>query len=365
MMNNAIKLLINSAIILLLPICLLQGFQLESTNRFSINAMLPLDEPAEGSMAQFDWLLTVNGKIIQAKLMNLDVEAMHSFHLSSIWQQGDNDQDMTNSLYRYWLRASTAQTELRIGLQRINFGSARLIRPLQWFDKLDPLDLLEHTEGAKAGLAKAYFPDNSTLWLWAILSDGKPKGNEDVATTKGKLDNGLRYEFPLWSAETGLSLNHRPIFSPDSAKKTTESRLGLDIRYDTFAGLWLESSANYAPELDSRWSLQSVIGADYTFGLGNGLYVLAESGIKHSSDELSSLHSTELTSSAMMNYPLGLLDTIHYLASANWDTHLQTHALVLRRSYDKLAIELRASYQNNSDSGKDKTFLGALISYTI
>lgn len=364
-MNNTIKLLISSAIILLLPFSLLQGIQLDSTNRFSINAMLPLDEPSDGSSAQFDWLLSVNANFWQSKVLRLDAEAVHSSRLSSVWQQDGNDQDLHNDLYRYWLRASTAHTEFRLGLQRINFGSARLIRPLQWFDKLDPLDLLEQTEGAKAGLAKAYFPNNSTLWLWAILSDGKPKGNELIATTKDKLDYGLRYEFPLWSAETGLSLNHRPIFSPDSAQKATESRLGLDIRYDTFAGLWLESSANYAPELETKWSLQSVIGADYTLGLGNGLYVLAESGIKHSSDELSSLHITELSSSVMVNYPLGLLDTIHYLAFANWDTHLQTHALVLRRSYDKLAIELRASYQNNSDSGKDKQFLGALISYTI
>ncbi|MCB5261332.1 MAG: hypothetical protein LHW64_08945 [Candidatus Cloacimonetes bacterium] len=352
-------------IFLLLPFSLLQGFELDSTNRFSVNAMLHLDEPSEGSNAQFDWLLTVNAKLMQSKVLNLDAEAVHSAQLSSVWQQDDSDQDLQNDLYRYWLRASTARTELRVGLQRINFGSARLIRPLQWFDKLDPLDLLEQTEGAKAGLAKIYFPNNSTLWLWAILSDGKPKGNEWISTTKDKFDYGLRYEFPLLSTETGLSLNHRPIFSPDSAKKTTESRLALDIRYDTFAGLWLESSANYAPELETKWSLQSVLGADYTFGLGNGLYVLAESGIKHSSDEISSLHSTELSSSAMMNYPLGLLDTIHYLAFANWDTHLQTHSLVLRRSYDRLAIELRASYQNNSDSGEDRKFLGALISYTI
>lgn len=364
-MNNTIKLLISSAIILLLPLSLLHGFELDSTNRFSINAMLPLDEPSEGSSAQFDWLLTVNANILQSKVMNLDAEAVHSAQLSSVWQQDDSDQDLQNDLYRYWLRASTAHTELRLGLQRINFGSARLIRPLQWFDKLSPLDLLEQTEGAKAGLAKAYFPNNSTLWLWAILSDGKPKGNELIATTKDKLDYGLRYEFPLLSTETGLSLNHRPISSPSTVKKTTESRLALDIRYDTFAGLWLESSANYAPKLETKWSLQSVLGADYTFGLGNGLYLLAEAGIKHSSDDLSTLRSRELSSSVMMNYPLGLLDTIHYLAFANWDNHLQTHALVLRRSYDKLAIELRASYQNNSDSGKDKKTLGAVMSYTI
>lgn len=351
---------------LLLPFCLLQGIQLDSTNRFSLRGMLPLEDIPEGSIAQFDWLLTVNGNIVESKYINLDAEAMHSFQFSSVWQQDSSDQDMQNDIYRVWLRASTARTELRAGLQRINFGSARLIRPLQWFDKLNPLDLLEHTEGVKAGLAKAYFPDNSTLWLWAILSDGKPKGNEWIATTKDKFDYGLRYEFPLMSAETGLSLNHRPITSPVTAKETTESRAALDIRYDSFAGLWLESAVNYAPEIDPQWSLQSVLGADYTVSIGNGLYLLAETGIKHSSEDISTLRSQELLSSLMMNYPLGLLDTIHYLASVNWDTQLGAHALVLRRSYDNLALEIRASYQfNNSNSREDKLSLGALISYTI
>lgn len=351
---------------LLLPLGFLAGVQFDHTNRFSIKAMLPLDEPTEGSKAQFDWLLTVNGSIVQSKLINLDAEAIHSFELSSVWQHGSSDQEMQNDLYRVWLRASTARTEIRAGLQRINFGSASLIRPLQWFDRLSPLDLLEYTEGAKAGMAKVYFTNNSTLWLWAILSDGEPKGNEWIATTKDKFDYGLRYEFPLMSAETGLSLNHRPIASPVTAKKTTESRLGLDIRYDSFAGLWLESSANYAPEIDPQWSLQSVLGADYTFSIGNGLYLLAETGIKHSSKDISSLRSQELVSSVMMNYPLGLLDSVHYLASINWDSHQGAHTLVLRRSYDNLSLELRTSYQfNTRDSGEDKVSLGALISYTI
>ncbi|MEE4285568.1 MAG: hypothetical protein V2I31_05450, partial [Mariniphaga sp.] len=40
--------------------------------------------------------------------------------------------------YRIWARYSTHQLELRAGLQKINFGSASLLRPLMWFDQVDP-----------------------------------------------------------------------------------------------------------------------------------------------------------------------------------------------------------------------------------
>lgn len=41
-------------------------------------------------------------------------------------------------LYRAWLRLSQPRFEARLGLQKINFGSAALFRPLMWFDQLDP-----------------------------------------------------------------------------------------------------------------------------------------------------------------------------------------------------------------------------------
>jgi len=42
--------------------------------------------------------------------------------------------------YRVQLRYATAQSETRIGLQKIDFGPARLLRPLRWFDQIDPND---------------------------------------------------------------------------------------------------------------------------------------------------------------------------------------------------------------------------------
>lgn len=40
--------------------------------------------------------------------------------------------------YRVWLRYSTDQLEIRLGLQKLNFGSALMMRPLMWFDQTIP-----------------------------------------------------------------------------------------------------------------------------------------------------------------------------------------------------------------------------------
>ncbi|MCK5209464.1 MAG: hypothetical protein KAQ79_15625, partial [Cyclobacteriaceae bacterium] len=55
------------------------------------------------------------------------------------------------SPYRIWARYSTEQLELRAGLQKIDFGTATMLRALRWFDQIDPRDPLRLTEGVWAG----------------------------------------------------------------------------------------------------------------------------------------------------------------------------------------------------------------------
>ena len=56
--------------------------------------------------------------------------------------------------YRLWARYSSRQFEVRAGLQKINFGSASLLRPLMWFDQVDPRDPLKLTDGVWGVLGK-------------------------------------------------------------------------------------------------------------------------------------------------------------------------------------------------------------------
>ncbi|MGB8490409.1 MAG: hypothetical protein WCE64_05075, partial [Bacteroidales bacterium] len=68
--------------------------------------------------------------------------------------------------YRLWARYSTDQLEIRAGLQKLNFGSASILRPLMWFDKIDPRDPLKLTDGVWGILGRYYFLNNADIWLW-------------------------------------------------------------------------------------------------------------------------------------------------------------------------------------------------------
>lgn len=53
------------------------------------------------------------------------------------------DQSTSNASldpYRIWARYTTKKLELRLGLQKIDFGTAVILRPLQWFNEIDPRD---------------------------------------------------------------------------------------------------------------------------------------------------------------------------------------------------------------------------------
>ena len=66
------------------------------------------------------------------------------------------DDTATLDPYRLWARFASPQYEIRGGLQKISFGSATLLRPLMWFDTIDPRDPLQLTDGVY-GLLGRYF----------------------------------------------------------------------------------------------------------------------------------------------------------------------------------------------------------------
>ena len=69
------------------------------------------------------------------------------------------------------MRYSSDQFELRLGLQKINFGSASMLRPLMWFDQMDPRDPLHLTDGVWGLLARYYFLNNANIWLWGLYGN--------------------------------------------------------------------------------------------------------------------------------------------------------------------------------------------------
>ena len=71
----------------------------------------------------------------------LDFEASANLYSSVLSHPFDTSKiDGDIKPYRLWGRYTGAQYEIRVGLQKLDFGTAMMLRPLQWFDEIDPRD---------------------------------------------------------------------------------------------------------------------------------------------------------------------------------------------------------------------------------
>ncbi len=235
--------------------------------------------------------------------------------------------------YRGFLRLSSSQFEARAGLQKINFGSATMLRPLMWFDRVDPRDPLELTEGVYGLLGRYYFQNNANVWAWGLLGNSAPKGWEQLGSVCWKPEFGGRAQLPVPRGEVAATYHHRTVdFSQVSKNyvlldEQDEDRLGLDAKVDIGVGLWLEGTLSRTTRnlIDREedppvWARAATVGTDYTFGIGNGLGVIAEHMLVGAAAKpfgrgsMSDAHVSAL----MFSYPIGILDNLRAIALYDW-----------------------------------------------
>jgi hypothetical protein len=106
-------------------------------------------------------------------------------------------------LYRGWVRLATTRFEARAGLQKINFGSATVLRPLMWFDRIDPRDPLQITDGVTGLLLRYYFPGNANVWAWGLYGNEATKGWETSPTARRSAEFGGRVQVPVPRGDLG------------------------------------------------------------------------------------------------------------------------------------------------------------------
>jgi hypothetical protein len=228
--------------------------------------------------------------------------------------------------YRLWARYSSRQFELRLGLQKINFGSASLLRPLMWFDQVDPRDPLKLTDGVWGVLGRYYFLNNANIWLWGLYGNTKPKGWEYSGTSSDSPELGGRLQLPVPGGEAGLSYHYRVADTRNMSdplmqySKAPENRIGFDIRLDLVAGLWFEASWVKNKKDIGILTNQEVLnaGADYTFGIGNGLYIIAEQLLVSNDEEPFTFQNTNSFSLLSLSYPVGMFDNISAILYYDW-----------------------------------------------
>ncbi len=251
----------------------------------------------------------------------IDAEvSLNSWGSGLLWRTDSINFDHNLSPYRVWLRFSTNQFEARLGLQKINFGSASILRPLMWFDQIDPRDPLQLTDGVKSLLLRYYFLNNANIWVWGLYGNEGPKGWELLPTGKDNFEYGGRVQLPFLTGEVAATFHHRAVdissLGIDSLSNINlfpENRLGFDGKIDVGVGLWFESSFIHQEHDDIEYGFKRQInlGIDYTFGLGNGLNVLAEYFYNSFSDRFCTSTVDNHFGGLSVSYPINIIHNVN------------------------------------------------------
>jgi hypothetical protein len=310
---------------------------------------------------------TLTGKYELKNQSYIDFETSLNINGSMTYEKGDLVDTIGQfKPYRIWGRYANDKFEIRAGLQKINFGSAKLFRPLMWFDGMDVRDPLQLTDGVYAVLGKYYFENNANVWLWGMLGNDKPKGYELFGSSLWKPEFGGRVEYPAGPGEVGLSYHHRILHSENNlynsiynlllpSVELAENRIGLNGKWDIEIGVWFESSISLLQEntltIPTKTDMLNV-GADYTLPIGNGLGVTLEYFRYHTGDKLFSGGASAQLVGSMLSYPLSLMDNLSgmffCLPASNGTDSMWLNYLTWSRTYDHLSLYLMA-YWNPSN----------------
>lgn len=283
--------------------------------------------------------------------LSLDFEvSLNAFGTAHIHSLKNTQTDGEIDLYRLWGRFSTSRFEARIGLQKINFGSATLLRPLMWFDSIDPRDPLQLTDGVYGLLLRYYFLNNANIWIWGLYGKDKLKGWDFFPSKSKSAEYGGRLQLPLGNGEWALTYHHRTMdpgqgpfaLEQIDALSLPEDRYALDGKWDLGIGLWFEGTLTHQRTdlLPFSWQRAINIGLDYTFGLGNGLHALTESFFYTSSDKAFGSGDGITFSALSLGYPLGLLDNLSCIVYYDWENKDLYSFLNWRRTYDQWTINI-------------------------
>lgn len=252
--------------------------------------------------------------------------------------------------YRAWARYSTKQLEIRLGLQKINFGSASLLRPLMWFDQIDPRDPLQLTNGVWGLLGRYYFLNNANLWLWCLYGNDKTRPWDAEKTNQKYPEFGGRFQSPVPKGEVAISFHHRVADTQGlgatipTYPAVAENRIGLDGKWDLGVGLWFEGTwVNKSKDIEMLTNTEILnIGTDNTFSIGNGLNVVFEQ-LLLSYDKKAFAFSNPISFTGLsLSYPISMIDNLNVISYYDWTNKTSYNFLNLKRQFNKIDFYIMA-----------------------
>ncbi|MDW7692715.1 hypothetical protein R9C00_11730 [Flammeovirgaceae bacterium SG7u.111] len=281
----------------------------------------------------------------------IDYEVSANMFASATFSELDSiNTDANIQPYRAWARYSTDQFELRVGLQKINFGSAAILRPLMWFDEIDPRDPLQLTNGVYGALARYYFLNNANIWLWGLYGKTDARGWDVIPSYKSP-EFGGRLQYPVPNGEIAATYHHRTANAADilgetSLEQIPENRYGLDGKWDIGIGLWFEASWIHRSKNLNLFTNHTMfnLGMDYTFALGNGLNVVAEHLVNSLDEKAFALENKSHITASTLSYPMGMFDNLTTVAYFDWTNKLGSFFLNYQHTFSRITTYVMAFY---------------------
>ncbi|WP_339676933.1 hypothetical protein [Cyclobacterium marinum] len=291
---------------------------------------------------------------------NFDILA--SANLSSTILFSDFETSNTNfnlNPYRIWIRYSSKQFELRVGLQKIDFGSATILRPLQWFNQIDPRDPLQLTNGVYGIMGRYTFLNNANIRIWGLYGNEKARGFDVVPTNNSIPEFGGRIQHPVPKGELAFSYHHRSANTTtlghvSALNKIPENRIGLDGKWDLGIGLWFEGVYIHKEKNVQNLTNQTLlnIGVDYTFPLGTGLNAVLEHMQVNFDEKQFSVSNGMHISAATFMYPISFFDNLSTVFYYDWASKNTSYFLNYSHQFQKLTGYLMAYYNpENTQTG--------------
>ena len=275
----------------------------------------------------------------------LDFVVAVNLSATSLFKSFDKSLDLSAKPYRVWARYSSEQYEVRVGLQKIDFGSSSLLRPLQWFNQVDPRDPLQITNGVYGLLGRYYFLNNSNLWLWALIGNDERRGTDILAPRDDYPELGGRFQYPVGNGELAMSIHHRKVDGELSLlDEVFQNRIGIDGKFDYFLGLWFEATLALTPEVGTR---QVSLGGDYSLAIGNGLNLGAEYLLYTFSNRELDLSVNRHLSAMNLSYPLSFFDQISGVIFYDWTNDSANLFLNYGHQFSKFDTYVMAFYNSS------------------
>jgi len=218
-----------------------------------------------------EWLVNAGIQYIPQLRLSQTISSVNIFDLELSYHSFvHTDQKVSRDnlkLYRFNARYATEQSETQVGLQKINFGPAQLLRSLRWFDRLDPRDPTKITEGVYGLRYRYNFLNNANIWLWGLYGNDETKGYEITPTASKKPEFGGRFQAPVPMGEMAMTFHSRQVENTESDRIFRENRFALDGRWDVFIGAWFEAVVQHQDIASpSNYTKMLTLGLDYTWG---------------------------------------------------------------------------------------------------